>query len=249
MQYVFGSVCVNRAARSVSGPGGTVHVTTKAFDLLLLLLDSRSSVVSKEQIHDRLWPGTFVTESSIQTLIHEIRHAIDVPGDARSWIRTVRGIGYCFEGDVAVSDPAAAVRIDHPAAWLVGDSIRVALHAGENIVGRAGHGVLEIDAPTISRRHARITIGDAMWLDDLGSKNGTWLDGERVLDRRSFADGATVRLGFATFTFRLARPPKSTESVDDVPASGAVETARGPTRDSTVEGPDGSDDRRENGSG
>ena len=99
---VFGSVCVNRAVRSVTGAAGSVHLTTKALDLLLLLLDSRLSVVSK-QIYERLWPGTFVTESSIQTLIHEIREAIDVPGEPNSWIRTVRGVGYCFEGDVVAS--------------------------------------------------------------------------------------------------------------------------------------------------
>ncbi len=217
MQYVFGSVCVNRAARSVSGAAGTVHLTTKAFDLLLLLLDSRSTVVSKEQIYERLWPETFVTESSIQTLIHEIREAIDVPGDPNSWIRTVRGVGYCFHGDVLASSWPTAARSDHPAAWLVGDSTRVALHAGENIVGRAGDGIVEIDLPTISRRHARITIGDSPVLDDLGSKNGTWLDGERLMEPRALSDGAIVRLGSVTFAFRLARPPRTTESVDDVP--------------------------------
>src|SRR3954452_1977 len=125
MQYVFGTVCVNRAARSVSGAAGTVHLTTKALDLLLLLLDSRSTVVSKEQIYERLWPATFVSESSIQTLIHEIREAIDIPGHPNSWIRTVRGVGYCLEGDVVASDWPTAARIDHPAAWLVGDSTRV----------------------------------------------------------------------------------------------------------------------------
>jgi DNA-binding winged helix-turn-helix (wHTH) protein len=218
MRYVFGSVCVNRAARSVSGAAGPVHLTTKAFDLLLLLLDYRSSVVSKEQIYDRLWPGTFVTESSIQTLIHEIREAIDVAGERDSWIRTVRGVGYCFEGDVLASGPPTAARIDQPAAWLVGESTRVALRAGENIVGRTGDGIVEIDAPTISRRHARITIGDSVVLDDLGSKNGTWLDRERLMEPRTLTDGATVRLGSVTLTFRLARPPRPTESADEVPA-------------------------------
>jgi len=221
MRYVFGGVCVDGAARSVSRAVGTVHLTTKAFDLLVLLLDSRPNVVSKEQIHERLWPATFVTESSIQTLIHEIRDAIDDPSDPNSWIRTVRGVGYCFRADASASRWPTANRIGHPAAWLVGDSMRVALHAGENIVGRAGVGIVEIDSPTISRRHARITIGDSPVLDDLGSKNGTWLDGERLMEPRALPDGAIVRLGSVTFTFRLDRPPTPTESVDDdVPPAG-----------------------------
>jgi DNA-binding winged helix-turn-helix (wHTH) protein len=220
MKYLFGSVCLDRAARTVAAAAGPVHLTRKAFDLLLLLLDCRSSVVSKEQIHERLWPETFVTESNLQTLIHEIREAIDAPGQPQSWIRTVRGVGYCFDGDVLVSDPQPS-RIDRPAAWLLGESTRVALQAGENIVGRGGDGIVEIDAPTISRRHARITVRDSVRLEDLGSKNGTWLADERLTSPCALSDGAVVRLGSATFTFHLARPPRPTESVDEVPRRGS----------------------------
>jgi pSer/pThr/pTyr-binding forkhead associated (FHA) protein len=93
----------------------------------------------------------------------------------------------------------------------------VGLHAGENIVGRGIDNVIEIEAPTISRRHARIVIGESVTLEDLGSKNGTWLDDERLIAPRALADGGVVRLGSATFTFRLARRPKPTESIERPP--------------------------------
>ena len=74
--------------------------------------------------------------------------------------------------------------------------------------------VIEIEAPTISRRHARITVGDSVTLEDLGSKNGTWLNDEQLTAPRALAEGDIVRLGSATFTFHLARQPKATESAD-----------------------------------
>jgi DNA-binding winged helix-turn-helix (wHTH) protein len=216
VKYAFGSVSVDVDARSISGAEGSVHLTRKAFDLLLLLLECRSKAVSKDDIYARLWPDTFVAESSLQTLVHEIRQAID-QGGSPSWIRTVHGIGYSFAGEVLVSDlPSHPAALGRPAAWLLGESTRVALYAGENILGRGSDEVIEIEAPTISRRHARITIGESVTLEDLGSKNGTWLNDERLTESRVVADGDAVGLGSEKFTIRLARQPKSTESTDMV---------------------------------
>ena len=62
--------------------------------------------------------------------------------------------------------------------------------------------------------HARITIEDSIMLEDLGSKNGTWLKDERLTGPRALVDGDVLRLGFEKLTIRLARHPKSTESAD-----------------------------------
>ena len=97
VKYTFGDVCIDADARTCSTREGPRHLTRKAFDLLLLLLECRPNAVSKEQTYARLWPDTFVAESSLQTLVHEIRHAID-QGGSPSWIRTVHGIGYKFIG-------------------------------------------------------------------------------------------------------------------------------------------------------
>jgi DNA-binding winged helix-turn-helix (wHTH) protein len=213
VKYTFGSVCVDADARSISSAAGPVRLTRKAFDLLLLLLESRPKAVSKEQIFARLWPDTFVTESSLQTLIHEIRQAVDDHDSPQSWIHTVHGIGYRFDGEVVVSEAQPRPeRLAWPAAWLLGESTRLALRPGENIVGRTIEDAVTIDAPTVSRRHARITIGETVTIEDLGSKNGTWLHDERLTTVRALADGDAVRLGSVRFTFRLARQPRTTES-------------------------------------
>jgi DNA-binding winged helix-turn-helix (wHTH) protein len=215
VKYTFGSLCVDADARTVTSTEGAVHLTRKAFDLLLLLLERRPNAVSKEQIYAHLWPDTFVAESALQTLVHEIRQAIDDRELQQSWIYTVHGIGYRFAGQVLASDPApSTTQPGRPEAWLLGESIRVALHAGENILGRGLEEVIEVEAPTISRRHARIIIGDSVTLEDLESKNGTWLGDERLTAPRALADGDIVRLGSARFTFRLVRQPRSTESAE-----------------------------------
>jgi DNA-binding winged helix-turn-helix (wHTH) protein len=215
--YAFGAIRVDADARVISSTAGLVHLTRKAFDLLLLLLENRPNAVSKQQIYARVWPATFVAESSLQFLIHEIRQAIDDPGGTQSWIRTIHGIGYGFCGEVLVSSVGAvASGLEQPAAWLVGGSIRVPLREGENIVGRDTAELFQFEPSTISRRHARIVIGESITLEDVGSKNGTWLQDERVTAPQSLADGDVVKLGSATFTFRLARQSKPTESVDQL---------------------------------
>ena len=214
MTYTFGSVRVDADTRGISGPTGEVRLTRKAWELLLLLLERRPNAVPKTEIHARIWPETFVSESSLQSLVHEIRRAVD-HGAPESWIRTVHGIGYRFCGPVAASEPAAAEASQRPGAWLIGASTRVPLHAGANIVGRGSDDVVEIEAPTISRHHARIVVGESVTIEDLASKNGTWLDGERVGAPRPLVDGASVRLGSVLLTFRLASQARPTESAAD----------------------------------
>jgi DNA-binding winged helix-turn-helix (wHTH) protein len=233
VKYTFGRISVDASARTILVAGEPVHLTRKAFDLLLLLLEQRASAVSKEAIYERLWPDTFVAESSLQTLVHEIRQAIDDGGSRASWIRTVHGIGYSFAGDVHVTAAAtASARSGRPAAWLLRESMRVPLFVGENVLGRGLEDVIEIDLPTISRHHARITIGESAMLEDLGSKNGTWLKGARVIEPAPLADGDEIGLGSATFTFRLARSPKSTESSEMAAPSTNVRRISDPSQDS-----------------
>jgi pSer/pThr/pTyr-binding forkhead associated (FHA) protein len=84
------------------------------------------------------------------------------------------------------------------------DDREVALHEGENLLGREEDAVLWIDAPTVSRRHARIVVteGTAV-LEDLGSKNGTRLKGVKLTAPVTLADGDEIWLGQVPLTFRV----------------------------------------------
>jgi DNA-binding winged helix-turn-helix (wHTH) protein len=216
VQYTFGSVRVDTDTREISSPAGPRHLTRKGWSLLLLLIERRPDVIAKDEIFTRVWPDTFVSESSLQAVIHEVRQAIDDQARRQSWIRTVHGIGYSFRGHaIAQARRAPAAEAARPAAWLIGDAARLPLRRGENIVGRGSDAVVDIEAPTISRQHVRIVVDETATIEDLDSKNGTWLDGERVEGSRPLPDGASVRLGSVHLTFRLTPPARPTESAAD----------------------------------
>ena len=72
---------------------------------------------------------------------------------------------------------------------------------------------MRIDSPGVSRRHARIVIHEGQaTLEDLGSKNGTFL-GERRLEAPAvLEDGDTFRLGRESFVFRRSAPEDATRT-------------------------------------
>lgn len=210
MIYQFGPITLDLPARQVTRSGAHVHLTRKAFELLYLLVQRRPAVVTKEAIHQHLWPTTFVSESSLQALVSEIRQALDEASQP-SWIRTAHGVGYAFNGDVAEA-PTRARAGGNTRAWLLADSRRVALNEGENVIGRGSDDVVVIDAPGISRRHARIVVSEGAVIEDLRSKNGTWVRDQRVTAPTALNDGDPVRLGSLLLTFRFAHAVDSTDT-------------------------------------
>jgi DNA-binding winged helix-turn-helix (wHTH) protein len=74
---------------------------------LELLIESRPKALSKSQLHDRLWPNTFVVEANLSNLIGEVRRALDNDPRQPRYVRTVHRFGYAFRADppdIALSD-------------------------------------------------------------------------------------------------------------------------------------------------
>jgi len=229
MTFRFGDVRIDTDARQVWRGSELVHLPKKAFELLVLLLERRPNAVPKNQIHERLWPETYVSESSIQALISDIRQAIGDDGRRRAVLRTVHGVGYAFSADVAEDVPVLTTPRGPVRAWLMTELGRVPLYAGENTLGRTGPDVTEVDDSTVSRRHATINIAnDQAILEDLGSKNGTWLNSERVTAPAVLLEGAVVLLGSVRCTFRIARSAASTDTLPSAlrPTDGSAPTER-----------------------
>ena len=96
---------------------------------------------------------------------------------------------------------------------LVLSEREVILRSGENVVGRGRGATVRIPSDSISRRHARILIrGEEATLEDLDSKNGTFLRGERIESPSSLRPGDTIRLGSVSMTLQI------------LPATGTTET-------------------------
>ena len=84
---------------------------------------------------------------------------------------------------------------------------------GENVLGRDPDVAVRIDAPGVSRHHARILAqGGRFTLEDLGSKNGTYC-AKRLSSPAELADGDELRLGQTLVVFRVLREaaPTATE--------------------------------------
>lgn len=186
-----------------------LHLEPKAFELLALLVSRSPSALSRPDIHEAIWPGTCVSESSLPGLVADLRAALGDDGTQPRFIRTVRGYGYAFCG-LTDATPAAACR------WL---ALRAAdefpLPDGTHLIGRGEGCLIRCVSIRVSRRHAQVVVAaDQVVLEDLGSRNGTWLRGERIRGPSEIQAGDTVNVGNEAIRFVAAGPDALTLSDD-----------------------------------
>jgi DNA-binding winged helix-turn-helix (wHTH) protein len=99
----FGDHVVLPAARTLLFRGAPIALGSRAFDLLIALLESRGEIVSKEELIRRVWPSTVVEEGNLRFQMARLRTAL---GCDRSRIKTVSGRGYLFAAGPQVSEAA-----------------------------------------------------------------------------------------------------------------------------------------------
>jgi DNA-binding winged helix-turn-helix (wHTH) protein len=214
MPVSFGEFTADFDQRRLFAHEREIRLTPKSFDLLKLLIENRPKALKKDELLTRLWPDTFVTENNLATLVADLRSALEDNPHAPRFIRTVYAYGYAFACETVEHQPIAAVG-ELPSAWsLIHEHREIALRSGENVIGRAGPGIIVFDSPTISRHHARITIaGDQAIVEDLGSKNGTWAGPSRVNEPIAVKDGHELRFGSVVVTVRFGGHLVSTETI------------------------------------
>lgn len=101
--------------------------------------------------------------------------------------------------------PALATR-----GWLVTRSGETELNDGRYVLGRHPEAQIRVDDLSVSRRHVGITVsGEVVTIEDLGSRNGTWVNNARLEGPRQLQDGDEVRVGNTRWRFRrnLANEP------------------------------------------
>jgi DNA-binding winged helix-turn-helix (wHTH) protein len=204
LRLQFGDCVVDFDTRELFRSGRPAHVQPKVFRLLELLLEARPTALSKDTLQDAIWPKTFVSERSLARTVVALRVAVGDRARDPRFVRTVYGFGYAFCGEAAAM-PSRAPEARRAAAqcrlrW--GDR-QIVLSEGENVLGRDPDAAVCIDLASVSRRHARITVRDgAATLEDLGSRNGTTLRGERISGPVPLARGDIIRIGSARLVFR-----------------------------------------------
>jgi DNA-binding winged helix-turn-helix (wHTH) protein len=215
MRVRFGAFVLDSEARQLERGGHPVHLTPKALELLELLVEHRPNAVSKAEVHDRLWPDTFVADVNLPVLVHELREALEDDPHEPAFLRTVTRFGYAFcataRPEPEAPEWAARCPFEYRLIWGVRE---IALQPGDNLLGRIHDATIWVDHSSVSRRHAllRATI------EDCGSKNGTSLGADRVVEAVPLKDGDRILLGSALLVFR-SFPRDRTATATDAGAS------------------------------
>jgi DNA-binding winged helix-turn-helix (wHTH) protein len=214
MKLSFGDCSLDLSARQLRRDGKVVSLEPKMYELLEVLIKRRPAVVTNNDLDELLWPQVYVARTSLTRLVSELRTVLgDTPRDSRI-IRTAYKTGYAFCADVQSSVPPASGPALMSLQWK---ERSIPLSDGEHIAGRGAECSVVIDASTVSRRHALIsvTLGVAT-IEDLSSTNGTFVNERRISERTPVANGSRISLGSEVLMVLANDPSAPTIKVDSV---------------------------------
>jgi DNA-binding winged helix-turn-helix (wHTH) protein len=163
----------------------------------------------------------------VLVLLDQVRSAMDPSAFAASMgaAATAAILNKTLSPDLAYAYARSAARaaaealpdaqLDGPAArcWLWSEMGRFPLREGDNVLGRGEDARVVLESSMVSRHHARVTVrGDVALIEDLGSKNGTYVGDERVSTPRQLQEGDQIRVGAFVLAFHRPDPSSSTSS-------------------------------------
>ncbi len=203
--YRIGELVLDVDAHLLSRAGALLPLPPKTFELLHELVRRAPGVVRRQELMDTVWPQEIVNDEALTQRVMLLRRALgDDPKDP-TYIASVPQWGYRLVAEVRSEQSAAAPAGEVASQFVVtqGDRL-IPLPDGETVIGREPEAGVSIDSLHISRRHARIVVsaGRAM-LEDLGSKNGTYLNGRRITTPAELTEGDEIGVGHDVLAFRL----------------------------------------------
>jgi DNA-binding winged helix-turn-helix (wHTH) protein len=111
MIHVFDGFELDRSKIELRRAGVVIPVEPQVFALLLLLVENRERLVSREEIIEKVWDGRVVSDSALDSRIKSARRALGDDGKTQRAIRTIHGQGFRF---VATVQETAASRVVDP---------------------------------------------------------------------------------------------------------------------------------------
>jgi DNA-binding winged helix-turn-helix (wHTH) protein len=198
----FDDCVVDTDRRELTKAGAPVPLQPKAFRLLEVLVERWPRAVSQEELRGLLWPDMRAGGTRVARIVNEVRKALGDDRKPHRLIRTVHRFGYAFCGtalEQLSGAPASPVR-RCAVQWGIQ---QVPLGPGENVIGRAADALINVASLKVSRRHARILIdGGRAVLEDLGSRNGTYVDERRIEGPVELRGGEHITVGPVLLIFR-----------------------------------------------
>src|SRR5580704_1611230 len=190
MTIKFGRFQVLPHRREFFAEGVRVPLGSRAFDVLMVLIEAGGELVTKDEILSRVWPGMVVEEHSLQFHISALRKVL---GEDRGFIKTISGRGYRFVADIitdageerALADRGAALptpplpdaesptNLPAPSSELIGREVElsevtglVTAHRLVSLVGAGGIGKTRLGREVA--RHLLPRFADGVWIAELG---------------------------------------------------------------------------------
>jgi DNA-binding winged helix-turn-helix (wHTH) protein len=220
--FTFGAFELDVAAFSLCRGGKRVKLEKIPMEVLILLVSGRGALVGRKEIREALWsPRVFVEhDSAINTAVRKIRQALEDDADTPRFVETVVGKGYRFIASVTRRSPGVPPR----SAGVSSHSVfrgkqEFVLENGDNLLGRDADAQVCVDHPSVSRQHAKIVLRSGRaTLEDLESRNGTFVNGRRLDAPTELKHGVVIGLGPITLTFVSRSGSRSTQPMDGAAA-------------------------------
>lgn len=108
MNCSFANFTLNSDERELRCNDAAVAIQPKTFDLLVLLLRERHRVVGREEIFEKVWLGETVSTTALNFNMNALRKVLGDDGNSQQFVRTYRGRGYRFVGEVTVAEESDA---------------------------------------------------------------------------------------------------------------------------------------------
>jgi TolB-like protein/DNA-binding winged helix-turn-helix (wHTH) protein/Tfp pilus assembly protein PilF len=102
--YRFGWFVLDSKKRTLTCKESLVSLTSKTFDVLAFFVQNPNRVVTKKELLDTVWAGSFVEEGVLTQYIFQLRKVLTNVSEDNRWIVTIPGKGYQFTADVAIDE-------------------------------------------------------------------------------------------------------------------------------------------------
>jgi len=203
--FQVGHWLVEPAIGRVSRDNKEAHLEPKVMQVLVCLAERAGELVPKREITDAVWQVEYITDNRLNRAVADLRRALDDVATNPQYVETIPTRGYRLVAPVVDFGAVDDRDEDRLSSFkLEGAERGYALYEGENTIGRGTDVHIQIDSEWVSRRHARINVeGGRAFLEDLGSKNGTFLRGSPIDGRTELQDGDEITVGRGLIVFRF----------------------------------------------
>ena len=203
--YEVGDFTLDVGMGLLTRAGELVPLPPKTFELFLELVRRAPGILRRQELIDGVWPKEIVNDEALTQRVLLLRRALGDDPKSPRYIASVPRGGYRIVATVRrVPSPEDVAREGSTRFVVLHEDRLISLPEGETVIGRDPEAGVSIDSLHISRRHARIVVSQShATLEDLGSKNGTHLNGQRITGPTNLCDGDTIDVGHEALVFRL----------------------------------------------